>query len=349
MSFWSTTEAAPSLLMAAGFQTITPRYIRTEPVTSPAHPTNTVTIRAQPKHTRGIADFWRTHYAGAEWKYDQTHGVLETLVESYINDLSVYFFILLNTVSNTIVATIVSAPAGPVQMSHGGALPQCRVIEGLCVHREHRGKKYAGYLISYMDAQTSRSGPVAHLWARELPFQPPITTAFSTKTYAYVIASQARKIVSYTHMNVETLGLLWKTYSSSWIDSTEPVLVCSEPILRRNDIHVFKAADHTIAVITNTRRVAVGAQEGAALWEVLWCGSLRSGKLEPLLTMSEVQDFLASIATELGGILFASGGIDELWLAPWQPGRSGIHAWYLYNYVPPAFGSCALHMIREEI
>lgn len=347
MSFWSTTAAAPSLLMAAGFQTITPCYIRTDPAVVPTQPAHTITARAQSTHTHAIADFWRAHYAGAEWKYDQTPGVLESLVGSYVNDPSVYIFMLMR--EDVLVATIVSAPTGPVRMSHGSTLTQCRVIEGLCVHREHRGRKYAGYLISYMDAFTSQTGPVAHLWARELPFQPPITTACSTKTYAYVIASHARKLVKYNRMDAEAFAVLWKTYSPSWIDSTEPALVCSTPILRRNDIHVFKSADHTIAVITNTRRVAVGAREGSVLWEVLWCGSLRSGRLEPLMTMSETQDFLASVASELGGILFASGGSDEVWLAPWQPGRSGIHAWYLYNYVPPAFGSCAIHMIREEI
>ncbi len=347
MSFWSTSSAAPSLWMATGLQTLRPSVIRKDAPSYPKQPQRTHTRRSMQSDTKIIAEFWRSHYKGHEWKYDPSPGVVESLLESYIIDPSVYIFLLF-TDTDLLIATIVSAFAGPTHMSHGAVLNECRIIEGLCVHTEYRGDGLAGYMIAYMDAVTSATIPSIHMWAREYPIAPPLTTAFSVKTYAYVIGSKAKKLVHYTTMNIEVFNLLWKKYSTGWTHSTEPAIVCSQPVLRRNDLHAF-ISNNIVAVITNTRRVAVGHEEGSALWEVVWCGRLHIDKLEPILHMSEAQDFLTSVAAGLGCILFASGTDHDVWLAPWQHGRSGVHAWYLYNYVPPAFGSCALHMIREEI
>ena len=347
MSFWSTSSAAPSLWLAAGFQTLRPCVLRKDAPSFPKQPPQTYTRRGVSTDTNSIAEFWRLYYKGSTWKYDPTPGIIESLVESYIVDPEV-FIILLFTSADVLIATIVSAPAGPIHMSHGGVLNACRVIEGLCVHPEYRGEGVAGYMIGYMDAITSAKEPSVHMWAREYPIAPPVTTAFSIKNYAYVIGKQAKKLVEYNKMNMEAFNLLWKKYSSGWAQSTEPAIVCTQPVLRRNDLYAF-ISNNIIVVITNTRRVAVGEEMGTPLMEVLWCGHLSVDNLEPILHMSEAQDLLTSVAADLGCILFASGGNDDIWLAPWQSGRSGVHAWYLYNYVPPAFGSCAYHMIREEI
>ena len=103
-------------------------------------------------------------------------------------------------------------------------------------------------------------------------------------------------------------------------------------------------------MITDTRRVTIPA--GEKIWEVVWCGKLERGQLKPAAAL-DFQQLICSIASvELkGGILFALGsaGSTEDWKAPWVAGRSGVHAWYMYNFVPPAFGSCELHAVREEI
>ncbi len=333
--------------MAAGFQTLRPRILRKDAPSFPKQPPHTYTRRGIFTDKFSIAEFWRLYYKGYSWKYDPTPGILESLVESYIVDPDVFIFLLF-TNAGVLIATIVSSPAGPIHMSHGGVLNACRVIEGLCVHPEYRGEGVAGYMIGYMDAFTSASEPSVHMWAREYPIAPPLTTAFSVKHYSYVVGPKAKKLVHYTAMNMEAFNLLWKKYSIGWTHSTEPAIVSTQPVLRRNDLFAC-ISNNIIVVITNTRRVAVGDEDGVSLMEVLWCGRLDFDKLEPILKMSEAQDLLTSVAADLGCILFASGGSDDIWLAPWQHGRSGVHAWYLYNYVPPAFGSCALHMIREEI
>jgi hypothetical protein len=33
----------------------------------------------------------------------------------------------------------------------------------------------------------------------------------------------------------------------------------------------------------------------------------------------------------------------------WVYGRSGAHAWYIYNYMPPSFHNCRIYNIRDEL
>jgi len=51
------------------------------------------------------------------------------------------------------------------------------------------------------------------------------------------------------------------------------------------------------------------------------------------------------------GLLFAMNEqlIEPTERVPWRMGRSGIQAWYMYNFTTSNFGHCEIHAIREEI
>lgn len=308
-----------------------------------------------------VADFWRAHYCGPDWKLDPSPGVVEKMVKDYINDTSVYLFCLAEKASNNLVGTIVSTPltggltilGPPVHYGQG-----FRVIEGLCVSSEYRKQGIAGLLIAYMDYFTSISGPVAHLWSREIPYAPLVSTALTVKKYAYVKADMVkplhRSAEFYDRMPWDSFSALWTTSSTSFA-SDGPAVVAQAPANRRGDLRVYATKvtsayePQKIMILTDTRRV--GGTDGKKIWEVVWCGHKHEGKLKPSRSLLDFQHLLNSLcAVELGGVLFACCDAgDEKLDAPWIVGRSGFHAWYMYNFVPPAFGSCELYAVREEL
>ena len=219
--------------------------------------------------------------------------------------------------------------------------PNVRVIEGLCVHRSHRKKGIAGYLISAMDYETSKKGPVIHLYSRELTTVPFASTHLHAKTYAYIECSAARTKHSVSKMDIDLFRSLWDSNKSGW-SSTD--IVCS-PSLRRGDMVVW-LCNQSVIVVANTRRRSRTAK--FTIWETVWCGKLLSGKLYP----SQVQqEEVESIAAMHSGLLFTmcENFTEQTERAPWRIGRSGMHVWYIYNFITPKFGSCEIQCIREEI
>jgi len=350
MEFWSKTSAAPSLWMASGLSSLAPRFLRTETPTKPPQIWKEYSIvRLRGDDTARVNLFWTQHYRGDDWRFVQNNA------DSYTNDSRV---ILLGLVcKDTIVATIVSTPfcRGKTFMSHG-AYVDARVIEGLCVHSDLRGTGVAGFMIHNIDYHTTIIyGPTVLFWSRELNRKPLFTTAIQTATYGYISCTATVGNTEYSRMDWSEFHTLWVSNSPDWVSSCAPCIVATTPENRRGNISVFKRSSGLpceIVVVANTGRVTIeGAQ---AIYEILWCGFLDFGKLVPFKTGHSFHKACTAIAGLLGtGLLFGSsvpsgGAIDASWTG-WRFNTSGVHSWFIYNYIPPVFGSCALYAVRDEL
>ena len=334
MVFWATTSAAPSVLSRFGLSIQNPDFLRK---TVPNKPTGKYEpVRAIPAHLTVLARFWSEQYCGADWIMDTS----DDWVAKYVNDPTVYIFLLF--MGSSIIGSIVSTPLtnGNTIFSNGTVLYDVRAIEGLCIHRSQRGKNLAGFLISYMDWYTASIRPTVHLWSRELASVPFVHTAIQISTYAYIECVKARHRIPCSQMPMDDFQAYWKTYIINHGISS-PAIFTSNPMLRRDDITVWHNTNNEhIAVVTFTRRRM--RRTMLPIYEVVW------------VTSTSPAWFLESVAANLQGVLFASsarqgGGATAEWPASWVYGQSGVHAWYIYNYVPPSFGNCELNIIREEI
>jgi hypothetical protein len=242
-------------------------------------------------------------------------------------------------------------------MSHGGTVDTLRVIEGLCVAKELRGAGVAGFLIKHADAFTHEAyGLCAHLWSRELDATPLFHTAINVATYGYTHTGPAVSPVGVEPMDWDRFEQLWITYSPRWISegagTRDPCLVATHPVNRRRTLRVFTGFNGLV-VVSPTERVGVA---GTPIYEIVWSGKYVGGILAPAPAVDlNFQQLLNGVACLLpaGGVLFGTsdpccGGVHADWVG-WNVGASGVHALYMYNYMPPAFGACRIHMIREEL
>lgn len=344
MNFWSHTTAVPSVWQVSGFATLKPDYIRHATPEIMINPvSDTQIIRATSIHQTSISKFLETYYGGSDWTID-TNGWLS----KYIEDLKV--IVLCMYKYNDIIGVIVSTPLthGKTYMSHGAILPCMRVIEGLCIHPAYRSKGLAGIMINQMDHYThTHFGPTAHLWSREMASAPLISTALNTHKYGYIHCEQAKQKTLCEQLPWTTFVAHWKESYTHWLDN--PCIVADTPVNRRGDLTVWIAgetlSERKVAVVANTRRKS----GNNPLWEVVWCGTITNGILWPATSYIEYNHFLESIASRLrNGLLFTTEYI-QTWEKPWVYGSSGFHSWYIYNYVPPVFRTCAIHAIREEL
>lgn len=338
MSFWTDNSAAPSWWHIVLPKT--PRFLRTGRAKLPECP---YTIRrASVAQAAPLAAFLTAHYGGDDWYLDAEPEWLST----YLRDPTVYVLAAHDAEFN-ILATIFSTPAGRTYMSHGAILQELRVIEGLCVAPALRSKGVAGQMIAAMDYYTSDNGPVAHIWSRELPYAPPLSTAAQVSTYAYINCKNAQARAAVSRASWEDLQHLWAVHRVRALGGVAAI-VLEEPHARRGDLEVWRAVYNDVThvvVVTHTRRRTRATHE--PIYEVVWCGA-------HIAAATHMKLCLESVAAQYTGLLFVSsvrhgGGADSSWEFPWVYGTSGAHAWYLYNYIPPAFGSCELHAIREEL
>ena len=337
MGFWSNTAATPSFWQITGWSRLSANYIRSESIPFPAPKKNEYIVRLNASHTHRVAAFWQRYYSGEDWEFDDS---VYSWARLYLSDTEVIILGLFH--GGDLIATIVSTPVGPTTMSHGVTLSNLRVIEGLCVHDNYRSTGVAGFMIETMDAFTSRTGPVAHLWSREINHIPLISSALSTTTYAYARCGMCPLSVPVTPMNWSEFVELWTSNTSSFCSANIVVL---SPNNRRGGLLAFAVKNYIVIVSNTGRRTKRGH---LPISEVIWCGQRRE---HALLSARCTEEVLTSVAAYLyKGLLFASSafGVERGW-THWNYGNSGYHAWYLYNYIPPAFGSCTLHAIREEI
>jgi hypothetical protein len=357
MSFWSTTIAAPRWLDTWSSSKAA-RFLRLSPADPPKHALGLPT-RLKPDDAGILTAFWSRNYGGHDWYLDAE----VKWVESYLNDPGVIVLGLKGPMEE-LIATIVSTPlsAGTCKMTNGGFLyPETmRVIEGLCIAKQYRGKGLAGHLIGAMDAYTSAKRPVAHLWLRESAAKPLFSTALRTDTYAMIRTARIPKGLVVTEWPFEDFARRWAASCHEWVLDNEtkalPCIVGTQLRSRSGHLDVWRTSSEPqrVVVIANTRRRAIPGDE--QIFEVVWCGVVEGERLVPNRGGRGFRPIIEAAGTHYEhALLFASSGYmggeaHPSWKeAGWSYGRSGIHSWYVYNYMPPAFGSCEIYAIREEI
>ena len=364
MPFWSKTVAAPSWI-DTWFKDRTPRFLRLLPASEPQTPKGlTPPVRLTIDDVGPLSAFWTASYGGDDWYMDAQ----PAWVASYLNDPAVIVLGVFD--GGKLVATIVSTPfsGAGTELSNGGMLPfgSLRVIEGLCLSNEWRSRGVAGYMIGMMDCWTSSKLPVAHLWARETSSTPLMSTALRTDTYAMLQTKNAVETIGCSKMDWLQFTDLWRMSVSSWNHEDgegkkPPCILSTKPVNRSSAIDVWMVKTRPdmptglrqVAVVLDTRRRTIPGDE--RIFEVIWCGFLTGSKLKPNNGSSGFRPFLESIAVNYNdAVLFASSGLmggeaRSDWGKPWRYGCSGVHSWYMYNYMPPAFGSCEIMAIRDEI
>ncbi len=356
MSFWSTPSvksATPSLWQMSGLATLEPQFLRREePEELPNPISETQIIRLRPEHHTIFANFLELYYGGGDWNLR-----CQNWIRRYTDDPNVIILCLVHEYDvergGEIFASIMSVPLtdGITAMSHGMRKRNVRVIEGLCVRDKLRSKGIAGVMINRMDRFTHHMfGPTVHLWAREQAYSTGLlpTSALNTYEYGYIRCNEARPRIMCTKMDWLQFSALWSASCFSWLQDG-PAIVAELPTNRRGDLTVWLgyrySAGQDVAVIANTQRYV----NDQPIYEVVWCGSIKQGLLTPANKWDNYDTLLESIASKHSGILFATSEYIKLWSYPWTNGTSGYHTWYIYNYLPPAFGKCKLHVIREEV
>lgn len=365
--FWHTSErAGPTLWDVARIWDRTPRYLRTQERSKPAHWEGVeAPTRLTRRHASEVAEFWRTHYRGKDWWLDAADAWVEEMLGS---STTIAYGVFSSDAPHILIATILSRPLcgdlGYVLVGETDVLQTCRVIEGLCVHRGWRGRHVAGWLISWVDYITSSIRPTAHVWSRELPTYLP-TTDIALHQYGYVKLSdlpskdpQKSKdspLPSVSRMDWKEFVDLWTANAPSWRSSDRMIVSC--PFSERSDLdclEVWKSEDQ-IVVIANTRRKTVDTS--STIWEILWCGTkLGSSHLQAALPTDSFRPIIEAVGMAEGrtGILFVSdaahqGAATTNWPSPWKIGTSGYHSVNLYNFMPPAFWSCDTQFLRLDV
>ena len=366
MPFWSKTVAAPRWLDTWFTDRTQRTFLRLTPPTEPKTPEGLSSpVRLTMDDVGTLSAFWTESYGGDDWYMDAQ----PAWVSTYLKDPSVIVLGVYDT-GGKLVATIVSVPfsGSSTELSTGAMLyhGSMRVIEGLCIAKSWRSKGIAGYMIGMMDCWTSTKLPVAHLWARETATTPFFSTALRTDTYAMAPTNKLVGSVSCEKMDWSQFSGMWQTSFRSWMmnegeGKPPPQIVSTKPVNRSDHIDVWvtkKRGDldaelRKVVVVANTRRRSIPGDE--RIFEVIWCGNLVGGKLKPNTGTRGFRYLLESVgAAYKDSLLFASSGYlggeaRPSWTAPWRYGKSGVHSWHIYNYMPPVFGSCEIMAVRDEI
>ena len=333
MSFWSNTTAAPQWWHTL-FPT-KPGYLRISPAERPPGLPNLTIRRASLSTAETIAAFWNTYYRGSDWYMDVT----SEWVANYLRDPDV-ILLYAHDAEYNMKATIVSCPVSrdPVVMSHGTQIP-LRCIEGLCVADDVRGTGIAGTMIGTVDYMTSQTGPQAHIWCRELPADPLVfTTAASVKTYAYIDGTQAAIAAAASQIRVSQIR--WEDFQETWnpyrYTTSSHAIVAVSPLNRNQGLDVwsvdFRGRTFLVIVLHTRRRITATHKP---IYEIIWASHIN----ELVFT---------SVAAQYKNSVVFTTDADLSW-KEWTHGRSGVHATYLYNYLPPIFRNCEFIAIREEI
>jgi hypothetical protein len=336
MSFWSSTTAAPQW-----WHTLLPPksgYLRITPAIPPVI-SNLTIRRASISAAVHIAAFWNMYYCGSDWYMD----VSNAWVGNYLRDPDVVVLYAHDRDMN-IKATIVSSPVSqtPVNMSHGARIP-LRCIEGLCIADDMRNAGLAGTMIAAADYYTSVNSPQAHIWCRELPVDPGVfTTAASIKTYAYISCHAATASSATAAAALTPVKIPWSNFKSSWNPyrhTTETHTVIAETPLNRNggiDVWCTEYSGRRYTtVVLHTQRRAIKTHQ--PIYEIIWS------------SCPNQYVYTAVSSQYKNGLLFTTDAEESWQDQGWVYGRSGVHATYMYNYLPPLFRNCEFIMIREEI
>jgi hypothetical protein len=342
--FWGTSEVAgPTVWDVLRVWDRSPRFLRLTGRTRPPSLFElTEPVRIQSEHAPKVAEFWRIHYGGEDWRLDADAAWVA-------ERLRIPNTVLLAAITSQgrILGTIVCAPFSESRVRIGSAeLPTLWVIEGLCIHREFRGKHLAGWLIAWVDHWMCRE-PQAFLWSRELP-TPVLGTAIQCATYGYVRGADIRNpTLRLDPFAWSDFRQYWAAAAPSW--SLDSAIVPTTLPTHVPDLRVWSCGTILLCIAATRRRTIPG---GEAISEIIWMGRMAEEGLQPWEGPGP-KAVLESAAALLGGVLFGStlphqGGIQS-WPHPWSVGNSGVHATYLYNFMPPSFGFTTVYSIRNDV
>ena len=346
-SFWNENKAVPTWIQS--WFLAKPDYLRTErpPIPFVPHSLGAL-IKLDPTHTSMLAHFWRAHYGESDWFLDAD----DAFASSYLIDPDTTVLGLF-AVDQTLLGTIAAVPFGTTtRMSHGALFvnKSFHVVEGMCVHRNFRSRGIASLLMAAIDSTLceSRHVPFACLWAREIPSKPVFSTFLTAPTYASIPCD----LPGLPTFPIEAIDMA--TFQPLWEHIVRRTLLSSASIgtesidNRRGGLRVWKATvgvfEYYVVVSDTRRKTLVGRKP---MVEVVWCGSVDTDGVIRLV--------LEGVARQYTGLFFCTsdlhtGGAQADWVSHgWSYGHSGLHAWSMYNYAPPSFGSCKILALREEV
>ena len=360
--FWNAPHnAGPTLWDLARFWDRDPRPLR--PQNRPRPPpfqTWSEPHRLTPEDAEEIAAFWRRHYGGADWWLDAK----ADWVERILREPDCWTLGVRDT-QHSLIATLVCRSllpdGGRFCVGDGVSLGSAYIIEGLCVAPAWRGHHLAGWLIAWIDYLRGQTGPHLFVWSRETRM-PTYQTNITCDTYAYVkiLDLHVRDLVTGGAEGGEEsmIPVDWSTFRSAWdVDALlSPTTLLPTVLPRHGDLRVFyNKHSGQIVVFSDTHRCTRG-EHPVRIWEVVWCGVWATDRLRLSEEGDDFRESLEMAALHLGedGLVFATsavhqGGCTAAWGRPWTYGRSGFHTSYLYNFMPPAFWTCRLFLLRNEL
>jgi hypothetical protein len=345
LHFWNENKAAPTWLQS--WLPAKPAYLR--PQRQPMMEPTFGTFKLLTLHHAGLlAQFWRSHYGDTDWYLD----VDERFAQAYLLDSDTVVLGLF-AADQTLLGSIAAVPFGnTTRMSHGSVLANksFHVVEGLCVHRAFRSKGVASWLMAAIDHAVGarQSTPFACIWSRELALAPLFSTFLTAPTYASIPCGlPPAPSFAVTSVDMTTFKPVWERIIRR-TSATQPSIVTDTIDNRRGGLAVWRSVIGTFeyyVVVSNTRRKTTVGHN--SIYEVVWCGTEFADGVLRLV--------LEAVAHQYTGLFFCTsdthtGGAQADWVSHgWSYGTSGIHAWSIYNYLPPAFGSCKILALREEV
>jgi len=278
-----------------------------------------------------VTALWQSHYGGDDWTWV---GGPEALLP-YLRDHQVVGLALRR--DGDLVATIFAVPFGETtRMSHGASVAGFYVVEGLVVHEALRGQGVAGWMIAAIDGTMSRLSaprPFACLWARELAVRPAFPTVVSCRPYAWKACEKGILPEGWTLCSAATFASHWSAIVEAALAAGAPVIATTSIDARRGGVSFVLGPRGTDSlrvegvVVSDTCRAT---KDGQHIYEVVWASS------------AVAVDVATTLVT---GLLFTTCAVRT----GWSTGTSGFHAYSIYNYWPPAFGSCEILALREEL
>lgn len=338
MGFWSTTNAVPSWLST--WIPREPGYVRPEAPLLPHIPPPYSISRLTTADAGAVAALWRTEYGGEDWTW--VGG--EEALAPYLRDRRV---VALGLRSSSVakagaakdiewVATIFAVPFGERTRIGKGRINDYgfHVVEGLVVHRSLRGRGVAGWMMAAVDGTVSRlyaPRPFACLWARELAALPTFPTFVSCRPYFWKACEALDKGANgWTRVSASEAAAWWSGVVEAKTKGG-PVLATTSIDARRGGLTILRRGAEGV-VVSDTCRATKGAGISQRIYEVVWASSAAA---------------VEAAAAVVTGLLFTT--LDRSGVSGWSTGTSGYHAYSIYNYWPPAWGSCDILALREEL
>lgn len=326
--FWATSAGPTTLQLWNPFET-GGRILRTEPAKKPISWQDLQQpVVCNKTDAERLTSFLNNHYKGEDWTLQLSVEKVRIILENSLALLAVR--------GEDIIGCILSRPLGGTLFGFPTLLEEVRVIEGLCIRPDQRGKHVAGWLIAWTDYYTSQLRPTVHIWYRELPVAPSswTSTAMQVESYSYV---KTKLVLLDTaimmQLPFEVWSPLWKQSKLDCIHSNG--ILDSEDLLCFSPIEIMSPTLFSMVIVVNTHRRTLEGAAGpaAAVWEVLWCSSTNAYR-----RLNGVAFQLEAIGK--GGVLFATdakerGMVMGGWPSPWVCGSAGVHCTYFYNYLPP--------------